>query len=271
MYSKYKRFILVLAFCLAALLPQGVSAADSSKAREYNFNKKKTVTVTDEKSYEETDEYTWLKYKPTADGYLTVQVSDPNGTEAGARGYLALYNGTKSRALSNAVFYKTKNNDNRYWYKFTFGLLKGQTYYLRVKSENAVSLTREFKKIKDVSGATRTKAKTLHKNKARTGLIPADSAAADWYQFNLTKNQKIRLYYNVKANGSFKLSIYAGKNGKQMIASYNLYQTSGQTRLRLVQYVKATKKEKAMNAGKYYIKIERANTMSSGYYKIKWN
>ena len=84
----------------------------------------------------------------------------------------------------------------------------------------------------------------------------------------LTKRQRLRLYYNAKTNGSFKLSVYSGS---KRIGSRNLYYTAGQRKITLYQKKMSDKKQTGMNPGDYYIKIERANTVSSGYYKIKWN
>lgn len=269
MQIKHKAGMLGILFCLMCFLPLRVSAADKEKEREYDFNENKTVTVSDKRSYAATEKYTWLKYKPAADGYLTITVSDAQGAEEAAKGYIALYNSKKTGLLSsNAIFYNTTHSKNRFWYQFTFGMLKGQEYYIRIKAENAAEFSRAFTKVKDVSGISRIKAKNLKKNKARMGLIPAGVSNTDWYQINLTQKQKIRLYYNAKTSGSFKLSVYMGT---RLIGRKNIYYTSGQRKLTLCQRKGSSTKKSGMNAGKYYIKIERANTTSSGYYKIKWN
>ena len=257
-------------FFLLFMLPQMAFAADKEKQKEkeYNFNEEKTVVISEEKSYAVSDEYTWLKYKSSADGCLTVQVSDPDGTQGGARGYIALYNSTKSRALSpNTIFYNTAHTAKNIWRTFTFGLSKGQEYYLRIRAENAVQITRKFTKIKDVSGISRAKAKKLNKNKARTGLIPANSSAADWYRIDLAKKQKIGLYYSANTTGSFKMTVFAGK---RRLGSRNISYTAGQ-KVTIMQSEGQNDKKKGMPPGKYYIKMEQANALASGSYKLKWN
>lgn len=260
-------FLVFATLCIFSLLPVTVLAADT----EYDLNKKKTVTITDRASYDASGKYTWLKYQPKSDGYLTLRISNPSGALENAKGYLALYNSTKGSLLSSkTIFYNMANSKNAYWRKFTFGLRKGQVYYIRVKSDNAVKLAREFKKVKDKSGSLKTNAYSLKKNKTSVGLIPAGSVNADWYKINLTKKQKINLYYNAKISGtggSFRISVYADK---RLIGVRNIYYTSSQRRITLCQYNKTTRKTTSLNTGVYYLKIERANLTSSGYYKIKW-
>lgn len=265
-----KRRICTLCFLLffICILPQGVSAADTKKDLEYDFNKNKTVSIPKFNSYPESKRYTWLKYKPAADGYLTVEALDLGETDESAKGYLTLYDSSKTRRLSSGtIFYNTANSDKR-WRQFVFGLQKGNVYYLRIKSENAAEFTRTFKKIKDVSGATRNKAKKLKKNQTRTGLIPANVSDTDWYQIDLTKKQQLRLFYQAKTNGCFRLTLYYGS---KQLKTHNIYYTSGEIKLTIYNRDTYTKKKTGMNAGKYFIKIERANTTSSGFYRIKWN
>ena len=268
MRNQWKACIILAVFALLCMVPQQVSAADKSKEPEYDFNGNKTVEITEKRSYTETEKYTWLKYKPAADGYLTVKVSDTGAAAEPAKGYLALYDSTKTKLLSSSsIFYNTAHTDKSFWYEFTFGMQKDREYYIRVRAENAAEFGRKFTKVKDTSGSSRTKAAALKKNKAKTGLIAAGVSVVDWYQFSLSKKQKIRLNYSAKTNGSFKISVYWGT---KLMASWNMYYTSGQKR---TLYLKndLNKKKMGMNTGKYYIKIERANATSSGFYKIKWN
>lgn len=259
----FKKCILLLILCFLCMLPQEVSAKEAS------FTKNSSVTIAENESYAVSGSYTWIKYKASADGYLTVSASDVvSGTE-NAKGYIALYDSTKTKLLSTkTIFYNTTYSKNPYWCKFTFGLVKGQTYYLRIKAENAVKLSRSFKKVSDKSGALQSSALTIKKDKSKTGLIPAGISNTDWYRIKLTKKQKIRLYYNAQTSGSFRISIYSGT---KCIGSRIVYYTSEQKKLTLCQYQKSTDKTSGMEKGVYYVKIERADAASSGYYKIKWN
>ncbi len=259
----YKQFIVLTVLCFLCMLPQKVSAKEAS------FTKNSSVTISESESYAASGSYTWIKYKASADGYLKVQASALEGSTDGAKGYIALYDSTKAKLLSSkTIFYNTTYSSNPYWCKFYFGLSKGQTYYLRIKAENGVKLLRSFQKVSDKSGALQTSALTLKKNTSKTGLIPAGVVNTDWYQIKLTKKQKIRLYYNAKTSGSFKISIYSGT---KCIGTRNVYFTSELKKLTLCQYQKSTGKTTGMEKGVYYVKIERTDTTSSGYYKLKWN
>ncbi len=268
MGKRYQSFLCLAALVILCLLPQKTFAKD----REVNFNKTKTVMITQEECYAVSGDYTWLRYQPSADGYLTLQALDASDVTGSSKGYLALYNSTKSRVLSSAsIFYNTVHTDNAYWHKFIFGMQKGQIYYIRVKGDNAVRFSRTFTKTNDKSGYSRLKAATLKKNKTKTGLIPAGVTNTDWYRVKLTKKQKLRLHYVARTNGSFRISVYSGKD---QIAGWTIHNTAGQKLTvcqRTQSTTKSTTKITGMNPGTYYIKIERANATSSGYYKIKWN
>lgn len=265
MQKKWNLIRMLVIAGFLCMVPLDVPAASKAKEPEHDFNKEKSVSISAEKSYAETEKYTWLKYKAAADGYLTVEVSDL-GEGMHAKGYLALYDSTRTKLLSSSsIFYNTANREKSYWYKFTFGMLKGQEYNIRIRSENAVKLTRTFTKLKDPSGPSRIKAAKLKKNKSKKGFVPAGSFKADWYQVNLTKRQKLRLYYSARTNGCFKLTIYMGT---KRLGVQKIRNTAGQ---KIILSLKSGTKRTGLNAGKYYLKVERENTMSSGYYKIKWN
>lgn len=258
----HKSIIIFAVTCLLLAVPQKTYAADG------NFNKNKTITISDSQSFGTTGEYTWIQYKPAADGYLTVKASDIAADDVFAKGYLTLYDSTKTKALSSkSIFYNTKNNTNPYWYKITFGLQKNQVYYIRVKALNAVKLSYTYKKVNDKSGDSQVRALSIKKSKAKTGLIPAGSTTGDWYKINITKKQKIRLYYKAKTSGTFRISIYSGT---KRLGSKNVYYTDAYKKMTICQYKSSTGKTSGMNPGEYYLRIEKADSLSSGYYMIKW-
>lgn len=259
-----KSCIMFLMVCLLAAIPQQIYAEEKT----FDFNNVKEVTLLDQESYGTTEGYTWIQYKPAADGYLTIKVSALTGATDSATGYLTLYDSTKKRVLSSkSIFYNTKNSENAYWYQIIFGLQKDQIYYIRVKALNGVKITRSFKKVNDKSGQSQVSAIELKKKKVKTGLITADSSTADWYKIKIDKSQKIHLYYNAKTSGSFRVSVYSGK---KRLGSRNIYYTKGYKKITIYQYQSSTGKNVGMNPGEYYFKIEKADSLSSGYYKIKW-
>lgn len=253
-----------IAFCMLIVIPGNASAAD---AKEYDFNKNKKIVITEQETYHASGDYSWVKYKPSANGYVTIQASDISPDKSGAKGYLTLYDSTKGQALSSkSIYYNTKNTKNPYWYQITFGLQKNQIYYFRVKANQPVKLTAVFKKVNDKSGEIRTKAPELKKNKAKTGLVTTGNLLSGWYKIKLNKKQKLQLYYNVKTRGTFRISVYAGT---RRLGSRNIYHTSKQQKM-TIYYKQPNGKAVGLDAGTYYIKIERANAFSSGYYTVKW-
>ena len=267
MSRNYYKSILLVLVCVFCIFPQTLFAAE--KEKEYDFNKNNCITITREESYAVSGKYTWLKYIPSEDGCLIVQMSAPEGSVENATGYIALYNSTKSSILSSkSIFYNTTHSNNPFWYEFSFGLRKGQTYYIRVRGDNGVTVSGKFTKIDDKSGVSKTKAKVIKKNKIKTGLVPAGVSETDWYKIKLPKQKKLHIYYQAKTSGSFKMTIYQGKN---LIGSRNIYYTSGEKKITLYQYSKTTKKKTGLKKGNYFVTIQRTNSASSGYYTIKWN
>lgn len=234
---------------------------------EKDFNKKKSVSITKKETYSASGKYVWIKYQPTEDGYLTVEAKDDSVDNSGATGYIALFNSTKSTAYSTKNIYYNTKSAKAYWTQNVFGLQKDQVYYLRVKAESPVTLTRTYTKVDDKSGTLRTAGYKLKKKKSVTGLITAGSSVADWYTITLKKKQKIRLYYNTKTYGGFKISIYTNN---RCLGSYTTSYTEKQQKLTISQYKYSTGKKLPMAAGTYYIKVEKVNSKSSGYYKLKW-
>lgn len=263
--GKKIRILLLVVCCLLFTVPQQVSAKD----KEVNFNK--SITILKKYSYTESGKYVWLKYKPNADGYLTIRAGKPKKKSPDAKGYLALYDSTKNRMLSSkSIFYHTGYGKNPYWNSTTFGMRKDQIYYIRVKAEGAVKFSGKFTKTNDQSGTSMTRALHLKKNKLKKGLIPAGVANEDWYKIKLDKRQTLHLYYSAETKGSFRISLYLGRN-KRKIGVRNIYYTAKETKISFNQYNETAKKKTGMDPGDYYIKVERANNISSGYYRIRWN
>lgn len=266
MGRKYCKGILFALICIFCTFPQTLFAAENEK--EYDFNKNDRITITKEESYAVSGQYTWLKYVPSEDGCLIVQMSTPEGSVEDATGYIALFNSSKSSILSSkTIFYNTTHKNNPFWHEFTFGLRKDQTYYIQIRGDNGAAVSGTFKKIDDKSGSSKAKAKVIKKNKTKTGLIPAGVSETDWYKIKLPKQKKLHIYYQAKTSGSFKMTIYQGKN---LIGSRNIYYTSGEKKITLYQYSKTTNKKSGLKKGNYFVTIERTNSASSGYYQIKW-
>lgn len=169
-----------------------------------------------------------------------------------ATGYsVALYN-SKKKALSGWTPLK---------YNPTYGVKKGQTYYIRVKSSRNSYGYYNFKitnpAVKEKSGKNKAKAVTVKKGKTVKGTILAGNGQADWYKFKKTNKKTTKITIKGQTNGTFRVRLYRG--GKQVSAKTFNYRYGGYE-FRLYNYPKGT----------YYVKVERANAKSSGYYALAW-
>ena len=267
---------ILAAICLIFAMPENVKADAQQESgqqidnNDKSFNKNPVITIQENEIFTATESYIWISYTADANGYLTLD--NYNVGDIPANGYLALYNNTKSVALSSkSIGYSGRypQNAGGYWGHNVFGMQKGQTYYIRVKAYTPVTFASSFTKVKDKSGATQKKALNIKRNKKKTGLIPAGVTTPDWYKIKLNKAKKIKLHYNVQTKGSVRLTFYLGGTqlGSKVISS--------QGAQKMTLYVKRTNskgkiKKTSLKKGTYYIKVEPANSITSCYYTLKW-
>lgn len=272
----YLAGIFCLIFSLAGILPsEKVNAAN-------NFNSASTVTITEENSYAVTGVYTWIKYKAPANGYITVTASsilpenalsstdttvtiqDPaTGLQSivprtYAKGNWRLYDSKKKTALSSNDAFSTDSKQAADITQ-TYGVKKNTTYYLRVSSNSNLSIKCKFTKISENSGSSKNKAKSIKKNKTVKGIIPAGDKTADWYKITLPKKQVLHIYFSGRTNDKIKIT-FSGT----YLKTAKKYIVRGNTK---TQHTYTTERAQP---GKYYIKVERNNSKSSGYYTLKW-
>lgn len=205
-------------------------------------------------------------YKVTASGNGYLTVSFPKRENDYSSYYVKLTN-SKKKALFNGFenLYSSKGYTTR------IGVTKG-TYYIAVKnSDNAYGIKATFTSVKESSGSTRSKAKSIYKGGTKKGIITAaqSSTSGDWYKFKITKTQKVKFSISTltSAGGSYgglKFSFYqAGKSYAGFTQSFSYSQPSGTIQ---PYSVYSTKK---LSPGTYYIKVQK-NSDGSGYYKMKW-
>lgn len=260
-FSRITSFLLaiVMVFSILTVMPQKVSAADAS------FNSKSTVTITDDQAWDLTGQYNWVKYKAPADGYLTVTAQYATAYFTASEGNFQLFASNKKTQLSTNQGYSTASEyfppNNSY------GMKKGTTYYLRVQSVGGVALKSKFVKVKESSGSSKTKAKTIKSGKTVKGIVQAGSKTQDWYKFKLPKKQYVNIAFSGVTNEKLKLTIYEGKKGYSP-----LYINKGDTKTRKIYMANAyTNKKIKIDAGTtFYVKVERSSKTSSGYYTLKW-
>lgn len=264
----YLRNITVLLgmMMILGIFPTEVSAADRS------FNKTKTVAIDSKEDYNHTGQYIWIKYKASATGYITITAinkiqttESSTGTgdaaveePAFATGEICLYNSKKTTELSQVEAYNTASA-NPIDYTVSYGVKKNATYYLRVKAEGDVAIKCKLTKVSESSGSKKSKAKSIKKSTTIRGIIPAGDTSADWYKIKVSKKQILHIYYSGNANGKVKFT-FSGtylKTAKKYVDQdvTKLYHTYTTERVQ---------------PGTYYVKVERGNSKSSGYYTLKW-
>lgn len=205
-------------------------------------------------------------YKVTApgNGYLTV--SFPERLTDYSSFNIKLMNSKKNSLFTNFEYLSSSKA-----YKTTIGIAKG-TYYIAVKnSDNAYGIKVSFTSVKESSGSSKSKAKSISKGSTKKGIITAAQSATsgDWYKFKITKTQYVKFTFKVKANGGgssggLKAAFY--QSGKTYPAtSVNCYGDDGKE-VQLYTIGKGTK----LAPGTYYIKVQKYSH-GNGYYTLKWN
>lgn len=282
----------IVSLVLAAIMMVSVFAVSTPEqvqaAGELSFKGSgtSTVAITDDECAYVTGKENYIKFKPSKTGYVTVTIKN-NSTAAsgGAAGFLTFCNGSKSSLGQNQEYFDTIGEGSRY-YTRTYGVKKGKTYFFKIKSVGGVKITAKAVSVKKGTNNSRSKAKTLGKNKTAKGVIIAGENKADWYKIKVTKRQQVKINYNVKTNGAqysngtvsyyngLKIALYQ-KNGKPFADGNNYYALANVKNPKDVDgpyylYNSYTYKKSGIDPGTYYIKVERYNRTSSGYYTIKW-
>ncbi len=278
--NKGKLYCMTGIFCLI-LIFGGVLPSWKVRASE-NFNSNPTVTIPEEKSYSVTGAYTWIKYKAPGNGYITVRASSilPKNTvsytdntvtiqdpatgqqstlpRVYSQGKWRLYSAKKNTALSSDDIFRTASSQSMDTTQ-TYGVKKNTTYYLRVSSNGNLTIKCKFTKVSENSGSQKSKAKSVKKNKTVKGIIGAGEKTADWYKIKLPKKQVLHLYFSGKTNDKIKLT-FSGT----YLKTAKKYIVRGNTK---TQHTYTTERAQP---GTYYVKVERNNSKSSGYYTLKW-
>jgi hypothetical protein len=196
--------------------------------------------------------YTYLKFKAPSNGYLKLTMCTASKT-----GYVALCNAKRS-PLSKDNFMDASG----VWGEDTlvYGLQKGKTYYIRVRSSYTyMQIKAAFKSVTEKSGSKQSKAVKIKSGKSVKGLIIAGSSTADWYKFTLSKSKTITV--NVKGNTNSKLHVVLYNSKGKAIASSTPHGSDFSVKLK-------TSGKQAK--GTYYIKVERYDKYASGNYTLSY-
>ena len=143
---------------------------------------------------------------------------------------------------------------------------KKTTYYLKLTAYAGAKVDANIVKVNEKSGTKKAKAKAITKNKAVQGTIIANNKAVDWYKFNVTKKQYLKVFWKADTNYGIKFTFYEGKRSLGTVEA--AYTNSKWNNAYIVN--KLTGKKIKVNPGTFYVKVERYNANSSGTYSIKW-
>lgn len=205
-------------------------------------------------------------YKVTASGNGYLTVSFPEIMADYSSFNIKLMNSKKNSLFTNFEYISSNKA-----YKTTIGVKKG-TYYIAVKnSDSAYGIKVSFTSVKENSGSSKSKAKSIYKGNTKKGIITAaqSESSGDWYKFKVTKTQYVKFTFKVKANGGgsyggLKAGFY--QSGKTYPATTaNCYNEDGKE-IQLYTYGKGNK----LAPGTYYIKVQKYSG-GNGYYTLKWN
>lgn len=251
--------VLCFAMLVAALRPVDVWAAAK------NFNQKKTIKVAEGEDFVHTQKPIWIKYKAPNNGYITITAKNrgkgnnaANAQGSYAAGVLQLFDSKKKTPLSSEYGYHTGSGDSA-GYTVVYGVKKKVSYYLRVQAQGAVSVNCKFTKVSKSSADKKAKAVSLAKNKLAKGIMMAGDHAADWYKVTVPKKQYLHFYYSGKANGQIQLTFsgtYLNKAKRYVVQG-----SEAEGHAYTIERVQP---------GNYYVKVERADSLSSGFYTLKW-
>lgn len=222
-----------------------------------NYYPNKEVTLTSGLIYQVgcQDSAEYFKYVAKSNGYVTFELFKDDNSIFDTSMYVEICNSGK-KSLSRQNYLYTQDAS------IVFGVKKGVTYYFKVTGASELIAVRCTEKaVTEKSGTSRKKAKTLKQNKNTSGTIVAGDKTADWYKIKVTKSKKLTFKVSGSCSGSFKLTLYKS-NGKKW--------ATGTTMINDVNDSDSIKTNKKVTKGTYYIKVERSDSLSSGYYTLKW-
>ena len=290
-YNKIVSFLLLAVMIISIVTiatPQQVKAAGDKKFKGKGTS---TVTITDDEclkpiGYKDyvTQNYNYIKFKPGVTGYITIKItSNSNFDPSWCYGSIKFGENeiNHSKGISSS-FYALSNHRpfHPYEYTRTYGVRKGKTYYFKVQSYGGIKIKATVTAVKKGTNNSRAKAKTLEKNATVKGIILTDENKVDWYKIKVTEKQKIKLIYNTKTSGFPNHTIspkehdgikitFCKSNGKPFSSDNNNYILAEPGKSSGTSVISG--KQTYIRPGIYYIKVERNNEVSSGYYTLKWN
>ncbi len=200
-------------------------------------------------------EWVYTKFKATKTGYISVAAAEIADYPYSV--YVKLTNNKKKDYSTQTAV------NNSYVY---YGVQKGKTYYIATKSSaDFYNLKIKQTAVKEKSGSSKSKAKTIKKGKTVKGVQIANKKKSgnDWYKFYLPSKKNFTITLKGGTSSSY---------GRDLVVKISA--ASGRTIFGSTMYVEngggTYKSTNPFAAGTYYLQVAKRDKMSSGWYSIKW-
>ncbi len=281
---KSRKMNRILSLLLAMVMVVGVFVVPtpdevSAATKSYAFESKKasSVTIKDADCYTSSGavKANYIKFKSGFTGYITLKMSNASKVSNYTAGYLTLCNSKKKSIGATREVWSTQYDDSKY-YTRTYGVKKGQTYYFKVEAAAGVKIKTAVKAVSK-KYTSQKKAKTLKAKTTVGGVIIANDKTADWYKISVPANKRVKITVAAKTNGDddntgIKATLMKS-NGKPFKTGAYCY-ASVVTKSDWCKYLRKDQYGNQYGIsdkkGTYYIKVERLNKSSNGYYTVKW-
>ena len=193
----------------------------------------------------------YVKIKPAKTGIIKVTATSSE------QGNVALCN-NRYKVISKEV--AIQNLDTLDTTTFTFAVEKNQTYFIRLKSQEPVTLTWKNTAMTNAGNTKKAKGTILKSGKTYQGLALPQDMKVRWFRISLKKKTPIRLAVNGFTHGQLHLSIY--DKDQYELANYII--SSATQKDTVVQT------ESTYPPGTYYVAVRAADKESNGWYSLKW-
>ncbi len=200
-------------------------------------------------------QWVYTKFKAKKTGYIAVAAAEI--AEYPYSINVKLTN-NKKKDLSTKTYVR-----NQYVY---YGVQKGKTYYIATSSSaEFYNLYIKHTTVKEKSGSSKSKAKTIKKGKTVKGVQIANKkkSGTDWYKFYLPSRKNFTI--TLKGGTS---NVY----GRDLVVK--ITKANGGSIIGNTMYVENGggdyKTRSPFAAGTYYLQVAKKDKMSSGWYSIKW-
>ena len=251
---------LIRGILLTAMLMMLMSV--TAMANTYTMSRTKNVfkkTVTKSGGYDYRTDY--LKLKVSNPGMLIVMARNSSGSDLG----VTLLNYAKKDINYTTTRYGYSDTHEIY-----YGLRPG-TYFLKITTGSNYYCVAQFNKYADNGRAKLSQALTMSWNKAMPGVMSGAETytVPDWYRIYVPSRRDIRINYDFRGNGNFKITLRNGSGSYSK--SINYFYLNGRKIGNFYTTTYYSSYGYGLTPGTYYIGITRNGKGSNAMYYLRWN